>query len=390
VYGGRPSSGASSPGYHRVVERTELGGSRGDAAGARVGVRRLAGAAEIRRHADVKAAARDWERFSSDLQGDRDVRTYRQLPLEVDPPAHTAYRAILLPIFNRPEVAALEPRLRAAAARLIATFAERGAIDALRDLALPMVATSIATAFGRPQDADELTTWGISSWEALPDGTRSGARLEAYLERVFAEVGDGGGTDAFSRIEAGRVDGRPLTRIEKLGLGNLILAGGRDTVIGLICGAIWHLAANESDRRSLAGDPRRIPGAVEELLRFLSPLPRIERRAAVNTSGEWGSVTAGEIVLLGFAPANHDAAVFEQHGTIRIDRSPNPHVAFGNGPHTCIGVHLARLEARVFLEELLAAVPDWHLGAGVEIDYAEIDGARIPESFLALPIEVGP
>jgi cytochrome P450 len=357
--------------------------------GSLVGVRRLAGTAEIRRHADLKAAARDWSRFSSDLQGDPDVRTYRQLPLEVDPPTHADYRSILMPIFNRPDVAALEPQLRDVARTLVARFGERGAVDALRDLAVPMVASSIATAFGRPQDADELASWGVTSWEILPDGTRSGTRLEAYLDRVLAEVRRRPGADAFSLIDAGQVNGRPLTRIEKLGLGNLILAGGRDTVIGLICGAVWHLAGNDPDRRALARDPGGIPLAIEELLRFLSPLPRMERRAAVDVSGEWGSAVAGEIVLLGFAPANHDAAVFDRHEAIRIDRRPNPHVAFGNGPHTCIGVHLARLEARVFLEELLAAVPDWHLGDGVEIGYREIEGARVPESFTALPIEIG-
>ena len=146
------------------------------------------GVAEIATHADVKAAAKNWERFSSDLQGDPDVRTYRQLPLEIDPPAHGLYRAILNPIFSRPNVALLEPALRTTARRLVGDFLRRGSTEAVHELAVPMVGSSIAAAFGRPQDADELASWGLSSWEIRPDGTRDGGRLEAYLDRVFEEA----------------------------------------------------------------------------------------------------------------------------------------------------------------------------------------------------------
>ena len=353
------------------------------------GVRRLPAVAEITGHADVKAAAKDWTRFSSALQGDPDVRTYPQLPLEVDPPEHTELRAILTPIFARQAVAALEPRLRAVAADLVAGLARRGSAEAVHELALPMVAASIGLAYGRPQDVDELRSWGVETWQTLPDGSRDGSHLEAYLARVFDEAARQPGDDAFSRIAGARFDGRPLTRLEMLGLGNLILAGGRDTVIALISGAIWHLAEAAPERRRLARDPARIPAAIEELLRFLSPLPRMERKATGDVAAPWGQAAAGEIVLLGFARANHDPAVFEDPETIRLERGPNPHVAFGNGPHTCIGVHLARLEARVLLEELLAAVPDWRVGADARITFERVGDARVPVRFDALPIEVG-
>lgn len=354
-----------------------------------VGVRRLRGVAEITGHAAVKAAAKDAVTFSSDLQGDRDVRTYRQLPLEMDPPEHTEYRAILTPVFSRQAVASLEPELRIVAAALADGFARRGSAEAVSELALPMVAAAIGHAYGRPQDVDELRGWGLESWETLPDGRRDGSRLEAYLERVFDEMERQPGDDAFSRIASATVDGRRLDRDEMLGMGNLILAGGRDTVIALISGAIWHLAEAPAERARLAADPGAIPAAVEELLRFLSPLPRMERVATADVSGPWGHGEPGDIVLLGFATANHDPAVFEAAGEIRLDRSPNPHVAFGNGPHTCIGVHLARLEARVFLEELLAAVPDWRLAPGARIAYEVVEGTTVPVRFDALPVEVG-
>jgi cytochrome P450 len=354
-----------------------------------VGVRLLPGVAEITSHADVKAAAKDPAALSSALLGDVDVRSYRQLPLEADPPEHAAYRAILTPVFARQAVATLEAPLRAVAAAVVRGFAARGAADAVRDLALPMVAASIAIAFGRPQDTAELEAWGTTSWEVLPDGRRDGSRLERYLERVFAEVDATPGDDAFSRIAQARMDGRPLSRDERFGLGNLILAGGRDTVIGLISGAVWHLADHPAERSRLAADPAAIPSAVEEMLRYLSPLQRMERLATADVSGSWGSAQAGDIVLLGFAAANHDAAVFDEPSRIDLQRSPNPHVAFGNGPHTCIGVHLARLEARVFLEELVAAVPEWHLAGQPAIAWESIAGVEVPVRFDHVPVAAG-
>lgn len=355
-----------------------------------VGVRRLPAIAEVTGHAAVKAAAKDAVVFSSDLLGDSDVRSYRQLPLEVDPPEHGAYRAILMPIFARPAVAALEPVLRVVARRVVGEFVARGRAEAVRELALPMVGSSIAVAFGRPQDADELVSWGTESWETLPDGRRDGSRLERYLERVFAEADARPGHDAFSLVAGAELDGRRLTPEERHGLGNLILAAGRDTVIGLISGAVWHLASTPVARARLVADPSRIAGAVEELLRYLSPLQRIERVATEDVSGPWGSARAGDVVLLGFAAANHDPTAFTDPATIRLERSPNPHVAFGNGPHACVGVHLARTEARVFLEELMAAVPDWRLAGEPAIVWRTVEGSPVPVRFDRVPVEVGP
>ena len=93
----------------------------------------------------------------------------------------------------------------------------------------------------------------------------------------------------------------------------------------------------------------------------------MERRATTDLAGAWGSAKCGRAVVLGWGPANHDPTAFQAPGEIRLDRRPNPHLAFGSGPHTCIGIHLARLEARIFLEELLAALPEWRLDDGVRL-----------------------
>ena len=94
------------------------------------------------------------------------------------------------------------------------------------------------------------------------------------------------------------------------------------------------------------------------------------------------------MVVLGWGPANHDPTAFDTPGEIHLDRRPNPHLAFGSGPHTCIGIHLARLEARCFLEALLAAVPDWRLGDGVAFETVQLGGDDLPARFDALPLEV--
>jgi cytochrome P450 len=362
--------------------------------GAGVGVRGLRGVAELVSLADVRAAAKDWRHFSSRLQGDPDVRDYPQLPLEVDPPEHGAYRALLEPILGRRAIVALGPGLRAIARDLVGRFARRGRTEAVFELAVPMVAGSIALILGRPQDTAELSSWGITSWEHLPDGTRSGARLDAYVDRALDGAASGtsstgkAATDAFGLIAQATMDGRPLSRLEQVGLANLVLAGGRDTVILLLAGAMWHLASEPEARDLLRADPTRIPLAIEEYLRYFSPNRGMERRATAHVEGAWGSAEPGELVVLGWGPANHDPSAFEAPGEIRLGRRPNPHLAFGSGPHTCIGIHLARLEARVFLEELLAAVPGWRLGDGVRVETHQLWADPVPALFAALPLLV--
>jgi cytochrome P450 len=339
---------------------------------------------QIEGYAAVKAAARDWSLFSSELQGERDVRDYRQYPLESDPPAHSDYRAILTPLFHRRRIGEFEAPIRALAASLVGQFVEAGRVDAVNDLALPMVVRSLGIVFGRPQDVDEWLSWGARIFER--DGHRDGRHLDAYLDRVFDEVERNPSDDVFSQIAASPFQGRPLTRVEKVGFGSLVLAGGRDTVVGLISAAVWRLASHPDERNRLARDPSLIPMALDELLRYLSPLPHMERKVTRHT----GEISAGSHVALSFLSANHDPSAFANPETIDLERRPNHHLAFGNGPHTCIGAHLGKLEARVFLEELLRTVPDFAPDDEVRIAWRRVGGTEVPREFLSLPIAVLP
>lgn len=344
----------------------------------------------VQGHAAVRAAAKDWATFSSELQGDADVRDYRQLPLEVDPPAHRAWRALLLPAFDRVEVARMEPAMDEVARTLVRDAVARGRVDAVHDLAFPMVLRSLAIAFRRDADVDEWASWGLETWIVRADGTRDGAHLDAYLERVLAEAArepraDG---DVFQWIAAATIDGRALTHVERKGVANLVLAGGRDTVIKLVAGAIWHLARHPEDRARLAADPARLPDAIDEWLRWLSPLPRMPRVVRGDAIVAGCPVPLGAQVLLDFASANHDPAVFDAPGECRLDRRPNPHVAFGAGPHTCVGAHLARVQARVLLTRLLAAAP-FEMDGEATIEWTDAGEGRVPAQFRRVPIVVG-
>jgi cytochrome P450 len=343
---------------------------------------RPAGVAQVTGYEAVRAAARDWEVFSSEYQGQPDVRTYRQYPLEADPPAHGAYRAILTPLFQRGHVTSLEAALRTIAAELVSQLVSAGRAEAIGELALPMVVRSLAHAFGRPQDAGEWLAWGGH----LLDGPDAGRSLHAYLDRVFDEVEREPGGDAFSHIAAARIEGRRLTRLERIGVGSLILAGGRDTVVNLIAASIWRLGSRPAERARLATDPSAIPTALDELLRYLSPLPEMERRLTRPV----GDLERGSHVALSFISANHDPSVFADPGTIDLARHPNRHLAFGNGPHTCIGAHLGKLEAQVFLEELLSAAPGFELRDGASIVWRRAVTGDVPGEFLRLPVAVEP
>lgn len=333
-------------------------------------------------HAAVRAALRTPARYSSDLQGDRDVRTYKQLPLEVDPPIHTAYRAILTPLFSADRVSRLAPQFRAIADGLLDELSAQVEFDVCRELALEMVVRCLGVVLERPGDVDEWRSWGPDVWISTPTG-RSGAHLQAYLDAVFAEVATTPSSDAFSIIDQAEFENRSLTKEEKHGIANIILAGGRDTVVKLMTGFMWHLARNRDDYEFLAADYSRIARAMEELVRWLSPLPMMERiDLDAHADAESDVVDAVEpaYVFVSFASGNHDAAVFDNPGHINVQRHPNPHLGFGGGAHSCIGNLIAKAETRALLEALFDRGANWQVIAE-NIDWTTYAQSVVPGRF---------
>ena len=311
----------------------------------------------------LKQAARDWTTFTSatpfrvPIPEESALRPVQQFPIETDPPEHGAYRRIVEPRFSRGAAAGHRAAVAELVDRLIAPAIDGDELRVVDELAIPVVAHAIALTMGRPGDTDRLVSWGLHVFKDPTTGERRrNVDLDAYLAERADEALDAPGDDVFGDLARATIDGRPLNRDELLGYGYLILAGGRDTVIASIAGAMWHLGRQPDAFAALRTDPSGIPTAVEEYLRYLSPLAHIGRTVAADGELDGHAFEAGELVSLCFAAANRDPRVFDAPDECRLDRSPNRHVAFGHGPHTCLGAPLARMELATVLEQLAANV----------------------------------
>lgn len=341
---------------------------------------------EIRGYEAVRAAAKDFENYSSDLLGDRDVRTYRQLPLEADPPRHTSFRSAVQPLFLS---AAIEPKVsqfEALAKKLIDDISARGGGEISGELALPFVIGCLTIIYNRPQDFEEWLSWGPDVWTAeshsknLPEHYRDGSTLQAYLDRVFDNAQtnvqfDEDKQDVWDVVSQLVVDGQPVTRAEMQGIANVLLAGGRDTVIKLLTGLTWHLISNVSDREFLSENPDWFNRTIAEMVRYLSPLPKMERVLPEDRTANDLDRDPSKYVLLSFVSANHDTAIWPDADRIDLHRDRKPHLAFGFGRHSCMGMNITEHEAGAFLRVILKEWPGWQFDGEPEIEWSSTQAA---------------
>lgn len=313
----------------------------------------------ILRHEDVRAAAKDWKTFSSDapfrvpIPSEEDVRSMRQLPVETDPPDHTDYRAIVEPFFRRAKEPGMIQDVEQLIEGMVADALRRVSIEVVREFALPLQSRALAFLLNVPvAEADVWIGWGTHVFKDGPDGQRKGAALESYLHQRLDQAAAYPGPDFFSALNQATFRGRPLTRTEMMGFANLTFAGGRDTVIHTVASVFAHLAAHPEALGFLREDPRRVVNATEEYYRVVSPLTHIGRVCPVDTQVHGAHVPAQSRVSLCWASANRDATVFDAPDEVRLDRKPNPHMAFGAGAHLCLGAAHARLILRSLMESL--------------------------------------
>jgi cytochrome P450 len=316
----------------------------------------------ILRHEDVRRAAKDWQTFSSDaplrvpIPSEEAVRTVRQLPLEIDPPDHGDYRAVAEPFFNRAKLPEVMADVEALIHKLVSAALDRESVEIVREFAIPLQSRALACLLHMPEaEADIWIGWGTHVFRE-GNGASKGAALETYLNSLIDRAEAAPGDDFFSALTQATFRGRRLTREEMLGYGSIMFAGGRDTVINSISGVIGHLAANPQDLEYLREDPKRIVNASEEFFRAISPVTHIGRVCPQQTEIHGVDVAPGALVSLCFASANHDETVFPAPEEVRLDRKPNPHVAFGFGPHLCLGAAHARLIVRSLLKCLCEQV----------------------------------
>lgn len=317
----------------------------------------------ILRHEDVRRAAKDWKKFSSDapcrvpIPSEEDVRTMRQLPIETDPPDHTEYRDIVEPFFRRAKEPGVIAQVEAMIGALLDDALGRSSVEVVREFALPLQSRALTFLLNVPEaEAETWISWGTHVFRDGGDGQKKGAALETYLHRQFDLAEANPGEDFFSALTKAKFRGRPLTREEMMGFANLTFAGGRDTIIHTISSVFGYFARNAPALEFLRQDPSRIVHAGEEFFRTLTPLTHIGRVCPVDTDVHGVAVKAGDRVSLCWASANQDEAAFDAPGEVRLDRKPNPHVAFGIGAHVCLGAPHARLLLRTLLQKFTERV----------------------------------
>jgi cytochrome P450 len=305
------------------------------------------------------------------------------------------------------------------ATKLVSDLKNDANFEVIEDLVIPYVIGCLTIIYKRPEDFDEWRSWGPDVWTAAAyrrgedihaaeeahrnrdfevESPRSGAVLQAYLDRVFDE--------AEARVAAGEperdiwdfvaslvIDDQPVDRKEMQGIANVLLAGGRDTVIKLLTGFIWHLIEKPSDADFIRESDERFRPAIQEMARYLSPLPRMERVPREHAVGLDEDRDPDKYVLLGFVSANHDPERFENPATIDFARERNAHIAFGFGPHSCLGQNITEIETIAFLKAVLPELGNWKFAREPKIAWVDeplANGAtsRYLDKFRAITVSV--
>jgi cytochrome P450 len=312
----------------------------------------------ILRLKDVREAAKDTAKYSSDaplripIPSEEAVRTVRQYPLEVDPPVHAEYRKIVEPFFLRPKQADVLAKIHGLIDSLLTNALAVDAIEAVKDFAIPLQSYALTYLLNVPEQEAELwVSWGIHVFKD-GDGKSKGPFMEKYCQKMFEAAADNPGDDFFSALNQAQFDGRPLTMEEKLGYANIAFAGGRDTIIHTATRIISYFAENPQALAWIRENPDRITLASEEFFRVFIPLTHIGRVCPVKTDVFGFEVEPDGLVSLCWSSANRDPEVFDEPNKVRLDRKPNPHVAFGFGPHLCLGAHHARAIMRGLIQKL--------------------------------------
>lgn len=343
--------------------------------------------------AEVDEALRQPELFSSNMSA-VDLANVRPLiPLQIDPPDHRKYRKILDPLFAPRKMAELEEPVTKRANELIDDFGDRTDINFATDFSTKFPTQVFLTLMGLPLDdlplflkmkdgiirPNEVVGTEFGSGEAVAYQRSIAGSIYAYFDEVLDQRENDRRQDLLSQFLDVDVEGQRLTRHEILDICFLFLIAGLDTVTATLDCAYALLATEGHLRRQIVEDPAIIPAAVEELLRWETPVMGVVRSATRDTEIAGCPVAKGDHVVALLGSANTDEDAFEDADVVRFDRESNKHIAFGGGVHRCLGSHLARLELRVALREWHRRIPDYSIPAGVELAYTA--GIRSIDNF---------
>jgi cytochrome P450 len=332
----------------------------------------------ISRYEDVIWALRHPDLFSSEIELQMALGTERpMIPQQIDPPVQTRYRKLLDPLFSRKKMAELEPDMRGYANDLIDRFVDAGRCDFDPDFAVPLPCTVFLRLIGLPlSDLEfflelkngiirpQLKTKSIDMEVNREARVESGRQIYAYFAQVIDDRTARPGEDLMTQLVSAEIGGERLTRNEILDICFLLLLAGLDTVTATLGCNIAYLAANPKQRRSLVEKPELTDGAVEELLRWETPVTAVPRVARKDMTVGGLEIKQGELVTLLLGAADIDADEFEASDRVDFERARNRHLAFGGGPHRCLGSHLARMELRVAMQEWHRRIPEYQIAPG--------------------------
>lgn len=318
------------------------------------------------RHKDVRKTAHNYKTFQSGAKPGRivipsevNIRETRQIPFELDPPIHGLYRALVESWFKRPLHADYKEKLTAQINVLIEETLKKDKVEIIEEFALVIQSRALTLLLNIPyEEAERWISWGthvFRSEDSALDGNKANI-LYNYIDEQIEKAIENPGEDLYSMLLASEVEGRKLTKEEVKGVMVLTFAGGRDTVINAVTNAIAYLSEHQQSLERFRKEPEIINKAVEEMIRYFSPLTQMGRVVTEDTHVCEHAIKADTRVSLCWASANRDAKVFEKPNEIVIDRKINPHVGFGFSHHNCLGATHARQIMRILLSKLAEKV----------------------------------
>jgi cytochrome P450 family 142 subfamily A polypeptide 1 len=298
--------------------------------------------------------------------------------IDLDDPEHKRRRNLVNRGFTRLRVAEREPRIREICVELLERNRRRGAFDFVMDLAAWLPLITIGDMLGVEPDAyDDLLRWsddlirgtGAVSVEAIERAAASYEAYNAYQRRVIADRRTRPPqNDLVSVLVHAEIDGERLSDEQILEESLLILIGGDETTRHVITGGMYELLRHPAQRAALAADRTLLPSAVEEMLRWVTPIKNMARTVTRDVELRGQRLAAGQKLVLLYPSANRDEEVFPEPMRFDVRRTPNEHLAFGYGAHFCLGASLARLELLVFFEELLDRLPPLQLASDAPLE----------------------
>ena len=323
----------------------------------------------LSRYEDVRAAALDHATYSSTggvyLPA---VSDSRFPPIDYDPPEHAGFRTLIAPLTSGAAAKAMEPKIRATVDRLVDAFIDRGSAELVEELAIPVPLDVIMQLYDLgPEHAADIREYSLEFLEHAggPKGREVIDRVCAYWVDLFERRRREPADDFVSHL----VQANEELGADDLTLANMMFiltyAGHDSTALGL-SNTLLHLAEHPELQQRLIDEPRLVVSAIDEILRYETPLHWFPRQLTRDTELAGREMKAGDRVVLLFASANRDPEVFDRADEVVIDRRPNRHVAFGAGIHTCPGMALAKAEIRIAVETVLRRIPGFRVDGAVE------------------------